>query len=313
MLNFTLGPSMFQTKNIYMRMCHQSKELHVLTEEERTLLQTHLRAMYVEVEKVCNRHGLTVMLADGSVLGAVRHGGFIPWDDDIDLNMPRKDYDLFINEYASELPSHYMVYAPNSKNGPISNFAKVVDVKTTIIEPGGENSPVHHGISLDIFPLESIIPDRRVYNGYKKILSMALIYIIGSVSQYHSHSKLYRRLMTGCMAGKFNYWFRKFVGFIFSFRSREAWQNTFDIFVRNVDNTGYVHRPSDVYKWEAIPLDVYLPVKRVQFDDIMAYIPNKPEFLLEYDYGDWRRIPPKEERWEHFLVKISFSNDESKE
>ena len=298
---------MFRTKDIYMQMCHQSDELHELTEEERIRLQAHLRKMYKDVEAVCLRHGLTVMLADGSVLGAIRHGGFIPWDDDTDLNMPRRDYEEFINTYASELPDHYKVFAPNSVNGPISNFAKVVDMNTEIIGPGEENSSICHGISLDIFPLEGIAPNRRLYNKYKKFCSMALIYIIGSVTQYSAHSKLYKRLMSGSLAARFNYWFRELIGFFFSFRSREEWQNMFDSFVRNTDNTGFVHRPSDIYKWEPIPIDVYLPVKQIAFDDITAYIPNNPEYLLEYDYGDWRYIPKPEERWAHFLVSIKFS------
>jgi len=298
---------MFRTKDIYMRMCHQSKEIHVLTENERTKLQAHLRKMYQEVESVCDRHGLTVMLADGSVLGAIRHSGFIPWDDDIDLNMPRRDYEEFINTYASELPNHYKVYAPNSTNGPIANFAKVVDMNTEIILPGEENSSMSHGISIDIFPLEGINPHRKLHNIFKKYCSMALIYIIGSVTQYSNHSKLYRRLMSGSFAARFNYWFREFIGLFFSFLSRAEWQNIFDSFVRNTEDTGYVHRPSDIYKWEPIPRDVYLPVKRTKFDDITAYIPNNPEFLLEYDYGDWHYIPKSEEIWNHFLLSIKFS------
>ena len=290
-----------------MRMCHQSKEIHVLTEDERTKLQAHLRKMYQEVEAVCNRHGLTVMLADGSVLGAVRHGGFIPWDDDIDLNMPRRDYEELINTYASELPNHYRVYAPNSINGPIANFAKVVDMNTEIILPGEESSTMSHGISIDIFPLEGIDPNCKLYNKLMKYCSMALIYIIGSVTQYSNHSKLYRRLMSGSLAARFNYWFRELIGFFFSFFSRVEWQNMFDSFVRNTEETGFVHRPSDIYKWEPIPMDVYLPVKRTKFDDITAFIPNKPEFLLEYDYGDWHYIPQTEEIWNHFLLSIKFS------
>lgn len=298
---------MFRTKDIYMRMCHQSKEIHVLTEDERTKLQAHLRKMYQEVEAVCIRHGLTVMLADGSVLGAIRHGGFIPWDDDIDLNMPRRDYEEFINTYASELPGHYRVYAPNSINGPIANFAKVVDMNTEIILPGEENSTMSHGISIDIFPLEGIDPNRKLYNKLMKYCSMVLIYIIGSVTQYSNHSKLYRRLMSGSPAARFNYWFRELIGFFFSFLSRVEWQNIFDSFVRNTEETGFVHRPSDIYKWEPIPIDVYLPVKRTKFDDITAFVPNNSEFLLEYDYGNWHYIPQTEEIWNHFLLSIKFS------
>ena len=52
---------------------------------------------------------------------------------------------------------------------------------------------------------------------------------------------------------------------------------------------------------------MYLPVKQIAFDDITAYIPNNPEYLLEYDYGDWHYIPKPEERWAHFLVSIKFT------
>ena len=290
-----------------MQMCRQSKELHALTDDERVNMQKHLRKMYLEIEKVCDRHNLKVMLADGSLLGAIRHEGFIPWDDDIDLNMTRKDYEDFINKYASELSSNYIVYAPNSKEGPISNFCKVVDMNTEIISPGEEENSFHHGIAIDIFPLESIYPNRPFYNKWKRISSMVIIYITGSVLQYQSHSVLYRKLMTGNNAARFNYWFREIIGFIFSFYSSQQWQNKFDKFVRNVDETGYVHRPSDFYTWKPIPLNVYLPVKKAKFDDIQAYIPNNPTFLLEYDFGDWHYIPKPEERWQHFLVSLKFN------
>ena len=61
---------MLSTKNIYMRACMQSKELHVMTDEERSRLQVHLRKMYLEIEKVCDRHGLRMCTGYGTVLGA---------------------------------------------------------------------------------------------------------------------------------------------------------------------------------------------------------------------------------------------------
>ena len=111
-----------------------------MTDEERTRLQQHLLEMYKEIEAVCVKHDLTVMLAYGSVLGAIRHGGFIPWDDDMDLFMPRRDYELLINDYADDLPEHLKVYAPNCKNGTYGRFAKVIDTKTKFIPAGVEDT-----------------------------------------------------------------------------------------------------------------------------------------------------------------------------
>lgn len=287
-----------------MKMCHESKLLHALTDEERRALQAHLRKMYVDIETVCNRHGLTVMLAYGCVLGAIRHGGFIPWDDDLDLYMPRKDYDELINKYADELPDNYIVYSPNSKNGPIYNFAKIVDKNTKFVFPGDENAKHHAGVFVDIFPLEAIDADRPIMNKIKSVALKGIIYISGSVMQFERNSKIYRQLMAGSRMARFNYWFRQIVGFIFSFVGSKTWQNLFDSICRNTHETGYLHEPSGIYTWVPISKDVFLPPQRVKFDDIEANIPHNPVFLLERDYGDWHYIPRPEERWEHFLVDI---------
>lgn len=87
---------MLSTKDLYMKACIQSKDLHATADEERSRLQEHLRKMYLKIEKLCDRHYLRMCTGYGTVLGAIRHNGFIPWDDDMDLLMPREDYDKLI-------------------------------------------------------------------------------------------------------------------------------------------------------------------------------------------------------------------------
>ena len=279
-------------------MCHQSKDLHCITDEERAMLQSHLRKMYKDIENICIKNGINVMLSYGSILGAVRHHGFIPWDDDLDLFMMRDDYNKFIKLYANQLPSNYAVYAPESPNGPIIHFCKIEDKNTEYITIEGER----HGVFTDIFPLENISTN-PICNYIKKICSMGLTYISSSVLQYEHNSPLYKQIMSSSFAGKFNYNFRKSLGFVFSFANSKTWMTWLNNFNQHKKDTGYVNCPSGGYQWIPMPKEWFSPVV-TQFDDIDAFIPKESEKWLEMEYGDWKKIPPQEDRWEHFIQKL---------
>lgn len=301
---------MLATKDLYMRACMQSDELHVMTDEERGRLQEHLRMMYKEIEKVCNRHNLRMCTGYGTVLGALRHQGFIPWDDDMDLLMPREDYDKFINEYADELPENFRIYAPNSKNGPITRFAKVVDINTRFLGPGTSDTE-SHGIFIDIFPLEGA-SSNRFYIEVKHKISCLLMLIASSVMEYEDSKKddLYKRLMCSTSQGKRVYNVRHCIGYILSIISSKKWFNLIDSYTRcKVVKDGYTVPIGGANKKYFYPIDelVYFPAKKMKFDDIEVYVPNKPELHCELEYGDWTWIPPVEKRWQHFLKEIRFN------
>ena len=80
--------------------------------------------MYRDIEAVCNLHGIQICLAYGNVIGAMRHNGWIPWDDDLDIHMSRQDYELFLSKFASELPSQYKVSSYLSEGGSCARFDK---------------------------------------------------------------------------------------------------------------------------------------------------------------------------------------------
>ena len=302
--------NLIRTKDLLQEACYASADLHEMTDEERTRLQHHLLGMYKEIEAVCLKHDLTVMLAYGSVLGAVRHGGFIPWDDDMDLFMPRRDYDLLINDYADELPDTLKVYAPNSKNGTIGRFAKVVDVNTRFIPAGAQDigSP-KQGIFVDIFPLDAL-PKRSVFKKLKRFVAMGLMYIGASVGQYEFEGSSYRKLMMHSTATKINYWLRQTIGFCFSFLSYQKWMDMVDNICRNDNHTGYMADLLGDFAWKPIPISVFCPPRRAHFENTDVLLPHDAVKHLEDYYGNWQRIPPPEERWLHFISEIRFSPEQ---
>ena len=293
--------SIFRTKDTYQEMCKNSELLHKLTDEERHRLQLHLCKMYKDLEALCDKHNLTMMMAFGSALGAIRHKGFIPWDDDMDIFMPRADYDQLIQVFAEEMPDNYVIYAPNSSNGAIARFAKLVDKNTCFVEVENETIDRHTGVFIDIFPLDAISTN-VLRNKAKRLFSMALIYITSSVGHYQAHSKIYKSLMCNSLKGAFNYWFRNSIGFLFSFMSVQRWYNLVDVFCRNSSVTNYVDFVQSDYRWKPLECNLFFPPVRGEFEGMQVYLPHYPEEYLEIEFGDWKQIPPEGKRPEHYVV-----------
>ena len=301
--------NILRTKNLYLQACQQAEDVHAMTDEERTRLQRHLFKMYKEIEAVCVKHNLTVMLAYGSVLGAVRHGGFIPWDDDVDVFMPRKDYELLINRYADELPDYLKIYAPNSRLKALSRFAKIVDVRTRFISATSEDrGDPSQGIFLDIFPIE-YVSDKPLAIKVKRFMSMGLMYIGTSVGQYRSKNSRYRKLMSTSTPAKVNYWLRNCLGFCFSFFNYQQWMNITDKYCRGSKETNSMGDIVGFSRWKPLPKEVYLPAIEGTFDGEKVFLPHNPVAHLVATYGNWQRIPPPEERWQHFIRYIVFPED----
>lgn len=108
------------------------------------------------VARYCDSQGIVYSLSSGTLLGAVRHGGYIPWDDDIDLYMPRESYDRFVSGFHDENGT-YAVLKPGDDKRYYYTFAKVVDTRTTLVED--EVAGFEIGIYLDIFPIDGVPQD----------------------------------------------------------------------------------------------------------------------------------------------------------
>ena len=120
-------------------------------------LQNVMLQMMIEIDRICRKNNIQYILSGGTMLGAVRHHGFIPWDDDMDIAMPRKDYDRFVEIANSELPERFRLECyENTRDYPY-NFGKVRDVNTIFKEKFTASLNINHGVYIDVFPMDYTI------------------------------------------------------------------------------------------------------------------------------------------------------------
>lgn len=126
-------------------------------------------AMLDEVSRICRKHHITWFLVHGSLLGAVRHKGFIPWDDDLDIAMPRKDYNRFLRAAKKELKSPLSIHTPETEKDIFwGGFARIRNSQTTGIESRELTHKGNLGIWIDILPLDVCTMDEKLFEKKEK-------------------------------------------------------------------------------------------------------------------------------------------------
>ena len=246
--------------------------------------------LLIDVAKFCNSHDITYFLAYGTLIGAVRHQGFIPWDDDIDIQMPREDYERFLVLYNEKKTNNsYLVVSPYEKNAR-HPYGKVIDTRTLKREASvryENNQPL--GVDIDVFPLDGLSPDeeerQKLYTKRKRMYQCHLFSILDP-----SKGKLKTRVVSW-ICGKFgkNFFFRK--------SQKIKWfdYNQSD-FVSDQSNLNIFNKP---LKREWFDKTIDLP-----FEGHMFKVPVGYDQVLIEEYGDYMTLPPEENRVTHHTCKM---------
>jgi len=219
------------------------------------------------LKKICKENEIIFWLDFGSLLGAVRNGKIIPWDDDIDVSMPIKDYKRFLKLAEKILPNDIFLQTPKTDPGYNQCFAKLRDCRSTFLEHHETGSePYHHGIYIDIFP--SVYYPKMPYL-FRKVL---LYFTVRSRYNAAVHKK-------NILWNYSIYSLCKFIWLLFSpFKDNKIGQT--------VEDNGYYY---------AIPDTFLYPLKEIKFEDDLYPGPNKTHEYLSLMYGKNYITPPTTE------------------
>lgn len=282
-----------------------SPYLHEMSEEESRNLKRMLVRMLRDIASVCEKYELTYMLCGGSCLGAVRHKGFIPWDDDLDIMMPRQDYDRFAQLCCSGvLGPDYEMEVPNPRTDCKNTFMKVFRNGTLDEELFNENTPFHKGIFVDVFPLENASSSALIRKIHS-VVSDLLKFISTSVLYVQYPSAKYRAFVSSSRSAMRRYRIRLIVGNLFGWISHKKWVLWFDRFNQSKQKSGYLTVSAGNYYKEALSDEVFLPVSFSSFEGVSVPVPANPDMYLTNLYGDYMQIPPMEKRGRHYVYKFN--------
>ena len=254
----------------------------------------------LEMDRICEKYGIKYFMTAGTVLGAVRHKGFIPWDDDMDFGMLRDDYEKFIEICSTELGKDFFLQTwDTDKEYPFS-YAKLRLNGTKLHEAFYGNCSLHQGIGIDIFPFDNV-PEGKI----AKWLQSKKYYILKRMLWI---KKDMGKVIVDSKKTKLKFLILKFFAYLWKFDTLK------NIFLKtqkkynNVKTDLIVADGSYSYNKETIKREWIEELVKLKFENVSFFTYANPiEYLISF-YGDYNKLPPVGERNRHRRMDVDFGS-----
>ena len=255
-------------------------------------IHQHILKILLVVDKVCREHGIRYWLSDGTMLGAVRHGGFIPWDDDADIAMPRPDFQRFIEHGHEWLPAPFELQTFELDENSSCALLKVIDGSTTLIERMALNQI--GGVYIDVCPIDGI-PAQR----WRRRLRIGLVHMVKTwvylrnrdpYKRGHGYTSWLPRLLQATVKN------------ITLQRLQKRIQTAYDY------ETAPLIADYDSGDRSTMPREVMGTPTPIMFEGHELLGVEHPDTYLKCLYGDYMKLPPENHRRIHDFDYVDFEH-----
>ncbi len=264
----------------------------VLSLDKETLRKLQLTELNCleEVRRICELHNLKYFLIAGTLIGAIRHKGFIPWDDDIDIGMMRSDFDKFIEYCKTDLDtSRFFLQTPETEKGSADfELARIRLNGTKFLENHRKNLNIHHGIFVEVFPYDDL-PDNKIHTALYSDSFRLLKKAVGVRMGYKYKAKN--------LLNRFLIYFISFFTRFIPLKKLIYKMNNYHLKYQKADSKWvFLIAGGTSYKKERHLRSTVTELTTAEFEGKLYPIPKDYDKFLTEQYGDYMTPPPVEKQ-----------------